>query len=118
MAGVVTLRVSTVIWRHSSKAAFQARKAELASAGDREAVERLTDRVESDFSRLQQGAYFDGLEQYFPFLVPESTCALDYLKPGAIIALDEPNQVTDHWNRLATEIRASRSAAWRGGGGG
>ena len=37
-------------------------------------------RIEGDFASLEQGAYFDGLEQYFPYVAPEPVCALDYLR--------------------------------------
>ena len=89
------------------QAAFEARKAALVKEGTREAreaIERLTDRVEKDTSHLQQGAYFDGLEQYFPYLVPDSVCAADYLAPKGVVILDEPNQVKDHWERLSGDI--------------
>src|SRR5262249_25444537 len=71
---------------------FEARKALLAQAGTREAreaLERLSDRIERDLAALEQGAYFNGLEQYLPYLVPESLCAADYLQPNGVIVFDE-----------------------------
>ena len=101
------------------KAAFEARKAQLAKASDsgtaREAIERLTDRYEADTSRLQQAAYFDGLEQYFPYLVPKAVCAADYLPANAVVVIDEPNQVQDHWERIATDAQNSRERHWERG---
>ena len=93
------------------KNAFEARKAQLIrnnAPTSREALERLTDRYEADVSRLQQGAYFDGLEQYFPYLVPNAVCAADYLPADAVIIIDEPNQIRDHWQRLAEDAQTSR----------
>ena len=96
-------------------ALFAARRAAFIKEGTREAreaIERLTERVEKDVSALQQGAYFDGLEQYFPYLVPQGTCACNYLSPDSVVILDEPNQVKDHWERLSGDILSSRERRW------
>jgi transcription-repair coupling factor (superfamily II helicase) len=97
------------------KTVFHSRKAALAGAGNRDAVERLTDRMEADLARIEQGAYFDGLEQYFPYITPEQVCALDYLRPDAVVVLDEPNQVADHWTRITTEVQEARERQWQRG---
>src|SRR5579872_5435820 len=97
------------------KERFKSRIAELAAEKNREAIERLTDKVEADLARLQQSAYFDGLEQYLPYLVGETVCALDYLRPEAAVVLDEPNQVSDHWTRTAAEVHEARERQWNRG---
>ncbi len=97
------------------KALFQARVVKLAADKNREAIERLTDNLETDLSKLEQGAYFDGLEQYFPYIVPEPASALDYLRPDTLAVLDEPNQVSDHWTRIATEVQQARERQWQRG---
>ena len=100
------------------KAAFEARKAQLVKANtreSRESIERLTDRYESDVSLLQQGAYFDGLEQYFPYLVPNAICAADYLPENGVVILDEPNQIDDHWKRLSSDAIQARERHWERG---
>ncbi len=54
------------------EAEFRRRKAELSADGGtlaREAVERLTDRIERDLTALRQSAYFPGLEQYLSYLL-------------------------------------------------
>jgi len=99
-------------------AAFAARKAQLVKEGTREAreaIERLTDLVERDTALLSQQAYFDGMEQYLHALVPQSVCAADYLPARAIVILDEPNQVKDHWERLSSDLRAARERHWERG---
>ena len=99
-------------------AAFEARKAAFVKEGTREArehIERLTDRYEKDTSHLQQGAYFDGLEQYFAYLVPDSVCAADYLAAEGVVIVDEPNQVKDHWERLSGDILSARERRWERG---
>ncbi len=100
------------------KAAFEARKAALAREGTREAreaIERLTDHVEGDLAQLTQGVYFDGLEQYFPYLVPEAFCAVNYLRANGVIVLDEPNQVKDHWERITADVQSARERRWERG---
>lgn len=92
-------------------AAYHARKAAFVKEGSREAreaIERLTDRLEQDTARLEQGAYFDGLEQYLPYLVPQRLCAADYLGSDDVIVIDEPNQVTDHWERVGDDYKSAR----------
>ena len=102
----------------SIKTAYETRKAALIKEGTREAreaIERLTDRIEKDTAALQQGAYFDGMEQYFPYLVPQSLCAADCLAPHGVVILDEPNQLKDHWDRLSADILTSRQRRWERG---
>ncbi len=77
---LTTQRVNYAV--QSIRAAYDRRRNELAAEKNREAIEILTNRVGDDTSRLQIGAYFDGLEEYLPFLVPERVCALDYLEHG------------------------------------
>jgi transcription-repair coupling factor (superfamily II helicase) len=97
------------------RAAFEARRVHFLKEGtreSREALERLADRTETALAHLQQGAYFDGLEQYFPYLSPQPVCALDYLSAAGAIVLDEPHQVKDHWERLTADIRSARERQW------
>src|SRR5579859_382985 len=98
--------------------AFGARKAALARENtpqSRESVEQLRDRVEQDLGQLGQGVYFDGLEQYFHYLVPTPVCAADYLPRRGVVILDEPNQVRDHWDRLAADMASARLRRWERG---
>jgi transcription-repair coupling factor (superfamily II helicase) len=97
------------------RAAYEVRKAALAKQGQREAIERLTDRIERDITQLSQAAYFDGLEQYIHYLSPVAACAADYLAPNGVVILDEPNQVRDHWERFATDAQSSRDRRWERG---
>jgi transcription-repair coupling factor (superfamily II helicase) len=100
------------------RAAFASRKAQLVAqntAQARESIERLTDRVERDLAQLGQGVYFDGLEQYFHYLVPEAICAANYLPKHGVVILDEPNQVRDHWDRMAADMASARERRWERG---
>jgi transcription-repair coupling factor (superfamily II helicase) len=98
--------------------AFTKRKAELAAKGGkeaREAIERLTDRVEGVLASLQQQAYFTGLEQYLPYLVPETVCAVDYLPANAVVVLDEPHLIHEHWDRITGDMQSARERQWERG---
>ena len=98
--------------------AFAKRKAEFAAKGGkdaREAIERLTDRVEAVLASLQQQAYFTGLEQYLPYLVPETVCAVDYLPANAVVVLDEPHLIHEHWDRITGDMQSARERQWERG---
>ncbi len=100
------------------RTAFVKRKAELAAKGGtaaREAIERLSDRVEGILVSLEQQAYFTGLEQYLPYLVPETVCALDYLPKNGVVVLDEPHLIHEHWDRITGEVQTARERQWERG---
>jgi transcription-repair coupling factor (superfamily II helicase) len=102
---------------HSLKTTLSQRTKTLMEEGkvNREARERLIDRVEGDLTRLQQMVYFDGLETYLPYLVPEPICALDYLSSEGVVVWDEPNQIKDHWDRITEEVHDARERHWERG---
>jgi transcription-repair coupling factor (superfamily II helicase) len=98
--------------------AFAVRKQELTGLKTREAreaLERLTERFEEDLARIHVGAYFDGLEQYLTYLIPQPVCAIDYLAESGILILDEPNQVKDHWERYSADLFSARERHWARG---
>lgn len=70
-------------------------------APDAEALEL---RVSEHISSLRQGASFDGLEYYLPFLVSEESCLLDWLPANAVILWDEPGLSESGWDRLREEL--------------
>ncbi|MCL5283607.1 MAG: transcription-repair coupling factor [Armatimonadetes bacterium] len=88
----------------SIKTALAERVKELMVEGKSEAAEVLSARVEADLDHLAMGAYFPDIENYLPFLVPETVCALDYLKADGLIVVDEPDFIQSHWERLESEI--------------
>ena len=97
------------------KAAFEARRAAFVKRNDRDSLHRLSDHVEGDITKLALGVYFDGLEQYFHYLVPQSICAADYLPASGVVILDEPNQIRDHWDRISSDIQSARERQWERG---
>jgi transcription-repair coupling factor (superfamily II helicase) len=128
---LTTERVNNAVQK--LRAALQDRKLELAKAHNRAAFDLLNERIEDDITRLQNGAYFDGLEEYLSYLVPEEICALDYLSAesgvlsaeeldsapstqhSALVVIDEPGQVNAHWERLAKELGESRERRFERG---
>lgn len=96
----------------------QRRKMELAKEGKREAFGRLTEVLEDDLTRMQNGVYFEGAEEYLPFLVVDEVCALDYLQEAGgrgqeaggppLVVIDEPGQVLAHSERLRSDIADAR----------
>lgn len=71
---------------------------------DRDASVRLRAAIESDIARLQNRAYFDGIEYYLPLLYKQEYCMLDYLPADAVVVLDEPHQIKSHWDQLHEEL--------------
>lgn len=69
----------------------------LEEAGDEKSAERLREKVEDDILRIDNLAYFDELEYYLPYLLPEETSIFDYLPGDALVILDEPMQIKSHW---------------------
>lgn len=71
---------------------------------DREAIKRLTDKVEDDITKIQNQAYFDEVEFYLPYLHPEERSIFDYLPQETIIVLDEPMQIKSHWEQHESKM--------------
>jgi|GEM_PF-2358997 len=66
---------------------------------DRESAKRISEKVEDDITRLENGAYFDEIEYYLPYLHPDEISIFDYLPVDAITVLDEPMQIKSHWEQ-------------------
>ncbi|MCL5104284.1 MAG: transcription-repair coupling factor [Armatimonadetes bacterium] len=87
----------------SKKAAARIRKEldaqlkSLTESGDLESAKRLSDKVEDDLPQIEAGAYFDEMEYYLPYLLPEEVSIFDYVPADALIVLDEPMQLKSHW---------------------
>lgn len=99
----------------SIRKALDQRKRQLFAEKNRAGLNALHERVENDLVRLQNGVYFDGVEEYLPYFTPEPVCAIDYLRnpadashPPPLIVVDEPAQVRAHWERLRAEIGDAR----------
>ena len=103
---------------HGIRGALSKRTDELAqtkTTESRDAIDRLTQRVEADMQRIGQGAYFDGLERYLPYLVSDQVCAADYLASSGIVIFDEPHQVRSHAERVTHDIQSARERQYERG---
>ncbi|MCS6920174.1 MAG: hypothetical protein NZM28_10415 [Fimbriimonadales bacterium] len=75
----------------------------------------LRQRLEDDLRPLMQGAPFDRLELYLPWLLTERACLLDYLPDDGWLVLDEPLMLNTAYDRLMEDVNHSlASRAERG----
>lgn len=106
--------VDQAVPRIRSEVNEQARS--LTESGDARSAERLREKVEDDLLRIDNLAYFDELEYYLPYLLPEEVSVFDYLPDDAVIVLDEPMQIRSHWEHAEEQMtetlinRAGRGA--------
>ncbi len=67
----------------------------------------LRERLEDDLRPLQQGAPFDRLELYLPWLTDERACIVDYLPSKGLLVLDEPLLMRSAHERLIESLQQS-----------
>lgn len=77
---------------------LEAQLKSLGDGGDKESVTRLTEKVEDDIQQIENLVYFDEIEYYLPYLLPEEVSIFDYLPTDALITIDEPMQIKSHWD--------------------
>ncbi|HWI62114.1 MAG TPA: transcription-repair coupling factor, partial [Symbiobacteriaceae bacterium] len=65
----------------------------LFDAGD--ASSKLQERVESHLAKLDEGIYFEGLEQYANFFYDHLESLLDYFPSRPLVLVDEPARIRD-----------------------
>lgn len=98
------------------RAEFEEQLRRLEEDGQAEQAGKLRDRMEADFTRLNNLAYFDNLEFYLPYLFPQENSVLDYLPPDTLVVIDEPHQAKAQWAQLEEDLverllnRANRGA--------
>lgn len=69
-----------------------------------EEAQSLLQRVRRHMDLLEQGAYFEGMDQYKPFYYPELVTLVSYLPSGAAVIVDEPARVQEHAGALEQEF--------------
>ncbi|MEN3001133.1 MAG: transcription-repair coupling factor [Armatimonadota bacterium] len=75
----------------------------------------LRENLEADLHPLAQGAPFDRLELYLPWLLHERACLIDYLPDDGLLILDEPLRLQIAYQRVVEEVQqALDSRAARG----
>ncbi|MHB0936739.1 MAG: transcription-repair coupling factor [Armatimonadota bacterium] len=63
-------------------------------------ADRLSSKIGNELELLGQGAYFNGVEYYLPYLHPEGATLLDYLPADAAVILDEPDHIAHAFHRF------------------
>ena len=63
-------------------------------------ADRLSSKIGNELELLGQGAYFNGVEYYLPYLHPEGATLLDYLPADAAVILDEPDHLAHAFHRF------------------
>jgi len=72
----------------------------------------LTDaRVQHDLERIEEGVYFNGIEQYLPALYKSTAIVTDYVNPSSLVVVDEPRSLFDEMVRRHEEIATSAAEA-------
>jgi transcription-repair coupling factor (superfamily II helicase) len=72
----------------------------LFDAGD--AGAKLQERVESHLAKLDEGIYFEGLEQYANFFYDHLETLLDYFPERPLVLVDEPARIRDASGEMET----------------
>jgi transcription-repair coupling factor (superfamily II helicase) len=68
------------------------------------AADRLQDRVENLALRLENGGYFEGMEQYLSYFYPKPASLTDYLPRGGFLFWDEPESVVAAAAAISKEL--------------
>lgn len=83
---------------------LQARR--LQRAGSSEAAAILEERLAIHLEKLEEGVYFQGIEQYKPEFFPQLVSLLDYMEHGCVV-FDEPVRVSEHLHAFLSDFRDS-----------
>ena len=71
--------------------------------------------LEAHHQGLAAATPFPGLEFYLPYFYTDSATLLDYLPPGALLVVDDPQELADSWAELEEDAVALRHAAEQAG---
>ncbi len=91
-------------------------KARLERSDHLQAATRLQERVEAQLERIEQGIYFEGLEQYAPYFHTNLATFFDYFPPNLLVVLDEPTRLKEAAEE-AEKFYRERQLAWIDQGG-
>lgn len=69
------------------------------------AVDRLQERVMGHLERLENGLWFEGIDQYLPYFYPESATLMDYFARSPIVLVDEPARLREAAQEVETRER-------------
>ncbi len=86
----------------------------LFDAGD--AAAKLQERVEGHLAKLDEGMYFEGLEQYANFFYDHLETLLDYFSQRPLILVDEPARIRDTSTELEVREAERQTSMMEKGG--
>ena len=76
----------------------------LRSEGKDAEASRLEERTQEVLQALADRVHVRGLEYFLPFLYPEPTTALDCLPPEALVIVDEPSRLAQHYEEFQKDL--------------
>jgi transcription-repair coupling factor (superfamily II helicase) len=74
---------------------FEEQLERLARRGNTEAVRRLRERMDDVLSRVESRGSFPGIEELLPYFHAQPATLLDYLAPGTLLVLAEPDRIVE-----------------------
>ena len=83
---------------------------------ERPPAEQLKEKVGEVLERLNEGAYFEGLEQYLPYFYSETATLLDYFPSDLLVVVDDPARVKEAADEADMQVR-ERQTRWLETGG-
>lgn len=86
---------------------FEVQKQRLAKKKDRNALDKLHNKVGEVLEKVNHGLYFPGLEQFQPFFYPEQGSLIDYFTGEGVFCLDEPVRLREALEHLEKERNRS-----------
>lgn len=72
------------------KKEYELQKQRLEKKKNRNAVDKLSIKINEVIEKVNNKLYFPGLEQFQPFFYPQQGILIDYFPEGSIFCLDEP----------------------------
>jgi len=97
------------------KKEFEVQKRRFEKKKDRNAVDKLTNKVNEVIEKASNWLYFPGLEQLQPYFYPLQGMLFDYFPEGSVFCLDEPLRIKETAEHREKERNTSFSDLLTGG---
>ncbi len=95
----------------SAKESLDREAAKMFRRGEKDKAEKLKTRIERHLERLTQPDGLDILSSYYPFFYGEGASLADYLPPGLLVMVEEPQAVLEKGEDLYREVNDYISTA-------
>lgn len=89
------------------KEEFALQKERLVRKKDRDAVEKLTSKINEVIEKIENNLYFPGVEQYQSYFYPELSFLMNYFPPNSFFCIDEPLRVREAQEHKEKDRRVS-----------